>query len=733
MAESGSSAEDRPSAEDHEPKTPQAEPPSPAGNQDWQTGWNLFVQNINGAISASDVVLGISQAPAGSQTLLYGRISHAEIARVTQAYAEPPCHAEALAVLRDDRVILLTGAQGSGRRAAAITMLDTVKSASKPLVGLAPGTTLDQLAGRSFDEGVGYLIADMLDTEMAPETAEFHWDNACRKVREARAYLVVTTGTGTRIAQATSVRNFPWQRPEAPAVLRAHLGAVMVEDTVIDEVAQALSPKLSLARIVETARRLATMKADQIPDLIAGLAHDDLQEVADWLDKTDAEIPAVLEVAALAFAAGVSERRFEEELRRLKGRIADFTTEVDPEERNTREEIDLRFRQLRKLRSDHPLIDIRLVPVARTSGSIAVRHVNFTLSTYQAHLIAGLWQRLDSDFWAGIRTWLHDLAAEGQPDLMSAAATGLAYLALQAPDEVIESYLDPWTAEDANWPEQMMAVYVVWRMSAIDELATLALQIAMHWATQGTRTQRRIATYAFSGQLGIRFPVDAVRRLTHLAEQGEPLAGNAHALLFAMLADQGDAAALILRELQRRMNRRQDLPSSDRLHDNVTYLLSIRDPRSGRPAVAQFLLSNPDRAEDLAMPWARTLCLRPWRERAIIALLNTLGAVENGPRNQEGQRDPEPLARSLGIAIGGALPPDERIRLHADMLNRNDRAGHRDHSQVNGTPRSDDQAQDDEASDNAQVARDSVQSKVSRELLETFLDACVNVNQRELG
>ena len=99
-------------------------------------------------------------------------------------------------------------------------------------------------------------------------------------------------------------------------------------------------------------------------------------------------------------------------------------------------------------------------------------------------------------------------------------AIGLALLGLVAPDEVIESYLDPWTAEDASLNEQTMAVYVVWQMSILDQLASLALYIAIVWAGQGSRTQRRVATYAFSGELGARYPIEAVRRLSQLADQG---------------------------------------------------------------------------------------------------------------------------------------------------------------------------------------------------------------------
>ena len=61
--------------------------------------------------------------------------------------------------------------------------------------------------------------------------------------------------------------------------------------------------------------------------------------------------------------------------------------------------------------------------------------------------------------------------------------------------------------------------------------------------------------------------------------------------------------------------------------DTVVELLSIRDPRSGRPSIALFLIANPFLASDVAPLWARTLYMRPWRDRAIRTLVATVAAI----------------------------------------------------------------------------------------------------------
>ena len=570
------------------------------------------------------------------------------------AYAEPDGYAEASEALDDERVILLAGEAGSGRWAGAISLLAGARKPDKPLVGFSPAIAVEELAARSFDEGAGYIVSDMFDGQLAPELADFHWRDVCRKVRKSKAYLVVTIGAESRAASSDVVRKFRWQRPGAADALRAHLGAANVSDELIGEVAEAIGPGFQLSDIPVIARRIAA--AENTEDVLNGLQETDRLIVASWLDEVDAAIPAVLEVAALAFLLGVAERVFEAELSGLKARIAEFAPTTNVASRKAKAEVDLRFSQLRKHRSGHRLLTVRQVPVSWGSGSLSIRHVDFRVQNYRQHVVAELWDRLPNDFWAGMRQWLQDIVTDDRSDpnshadLLNSASIGLALLALVAPDEVLDSYLGPWTAEEASLNEQIMAVYLVWQMSMLGQLAPLALQSTILWAGQGSRTERRLATYAFSGPLGARYPLEAVKRLSQLADQGEALAARAHAQLFATLARQDSDAVVVLGEMRQRMNDPKDRPSGDLVLDTIVELLTIRDPHSGRPAVALFLVGNPSLAGQVAPLWARVLYMRPWRDRAIAAILSTLGTIEHH------YADPEDLACSLGSAIGCELP-----------------------------------------------------------------------------
>ena len=695
------------------------------GDQRERLGDNVF-QRFNGPIYAPNATFGMGGgSAAGDEQQARGRdegpVEDPVISAILRTYAKPGCYDEAEQALRDSHVVILTGEAGSGRRAGAIVMLAGVRVADKPLVRINPSITLEKLAVRSFSAGTGYLISEKFAEQVVPELAEFHWDALGQKIRKAKAYLVVTASAGSITAVPDAIRQFAWQRPDAADALRAHLGAADVADDIIHKVAEALGKDFSLASIGAIARRI--LSGEDIGQLLEDLHGGNRQTVASWLDDVDAEIPAVLEVATLAFVLGITERIFEDEVAGLRRHLADSAPEFDLRQKKA----DLKFGQLRKQRTDHKLLTVRQVPVARSSGSIAVRHVDFRVPEYRRYVIAELWNSLGREFWTGMRRWLNGIADADHhdplrhADLMNSAAIGLALLALVAPDEVIDCYLEPWTAEDSSAGQQTMAVYVVWQMSMLDQTAPLALRIAILWAGQGPPAQRMLAAIAFSGELGARYPVEATKRLSQLAVQNEPTVTLAFGRLFATLAGQGSDAAVVLRELRRLMADRKDRRSAGQLLEAVIDLLAVRDFRTGRPAAAVFLSDNAEHATDLGALWAQALYLRPWRHRAIRALVfwvaataKSGGGVRAKPQQPAESGD---LARLLGAAIGTELPEADRAPLRYEIVRWVDEERRRKERDRN--PRDD--------------GSDPLPSPEFDELLEKLLNAMVHPLPRELG
>lgn len=643
----------------------------------WERLGDNVYQGFNGPIYAPNATFGMGGgSAAGDEQQARGRdegpVEETVIATIVRTYAKPACYDEADRALRDTHVVISTGEAGSGRRAGALVMLADVRAPDRPLVRINPSITLEKLAVRSFGEGTGYLISEKFAEQVVPELAEFHWDALCQKVRKAKAYLVVTASPGSVTAVPDAIRQVAWHRPDAADALRAHLGASDVADDIIHKVAEALGMDYSLAGIGAIARRI--LSGEDIGQLLEELHGGNRQAVVAWLEEVDAEIPAVLEVAALAFVLGITERIFEDEVSGLRRQLADAAPELDLRQKKA----DLKFAQLRKQRANHKLLTVRQVPVARSSGSIAVRHVDFRVPEYRRYVIAELWNSLGREFWTGVRRWLNGIADADHldplrhTDLMNSVAIGLALLALVAPDEVIDCYIEPWTKENSSAGQQTMAVYIVWQMSMLEQMAPLALRIAILWAGQGPPTQRMLAAIAFSGELGARYPVEATKRLSQLADQKEPTVTLAFGRLFATLAGQGSDAAVVLRELKRRMTDKKDRQSVGQLLEAVIELLSARDFRTGRPATAVFLSDNAGHVADLGVLWAQALYLRPWRDRAIWTLVATVTAIakSGGGVRAKPQPPAEPgdLARSLGAAIGTELPEAERAPLRYEIV-----------------------------------------------------------------
>ncbi|HEU5392885.1 MAG TPA: hypothetical protein VFV73_44055 [Streptosporangiaceae bacterium] len=700
-----------------------------SGDRRERLGDNVY-QRFHGTIYAPNATFGMGGGPAGGDEQARGRdegpIEDTVIATIVRTYAKPACYDEAERALKDAHVVILMGAAGSGRRAGAIVMLAGVRAPDKQLVRINPSITLEKLSVRSFDAGTGYLISEKFAEPGKPGLTEFHWDALCQKVRKAKAYLVVTAGTGSITAVPDAIRQITWHRPDAADVLRAHIGASYVADDIIHKVAEALGTDYSLAGVGAIARRI--LSGEDIGQLLEELHGGTRQTVAGWLDDVDAAIPAVLEVAVLAFVLGITERLFEDELAELKTRLKDFAPELDTRSKRAKAEAEFKFRQLRKQRADHKLLTVRQAPVARSSGSIAVRHVDFRVPEYRRYVIAELWNSLGREFWTGMRRWLDSIADADDldplwhADLMNSMAIGLALLALVAPDEVIDCYLDPWTEEDSSAGQQTMAVYVVWQMSMLDQTAPLALRIAILWAGQGPPTQRMLAAIAFSGELGRRYPIEATKRLSQLADQKEPMVAVAFGQLFAALATQGRDAVVVLRELRRRMADKKDRQSADLLLEAVIELVKARDFRTGRPAAAVFLSDNAGLVADLGALWAQVLYLRPWRDRAIRALVATVTAIAksgSGVRAKpQSPTEPGDLARVLGAAIGAEVPELARAPLRIEIARWVDQERRR--------RRRDPKPRDDDGSDPSLPPE-------SDELLEKLLNAIVHPSPRELG
>ncbi|WP_335978267.1 hypothetical protein [Streptomyces sp. CA2R106] len=154
----------------------------------------------------------------GSATHTSGLLPPAELAELAEVFVADADRVDtALARLREDRVLVLSGAPYTGRRSAALMLLHTLGAA--PVRELDPKTRPTALKDELGAGARGYLICDLI-TDRDHPLRDIDLLGLREKLTEENSYLVVTVGLA---ASLSGVRPTEWEPPAPDAVLRSHL------------------------------------------------------------------------------------------------------------------------------------------------------------------------------------------------------------------------------------------------------------------------------------------------------------------------------------------------------------------------------------------------------------------------------------------------------------------------------------------------------------------------------
>ncbi|GAA0402640.1 hypothetical protein [Streptomyces luteireticuli] len=658
-----------------------ADRPQPQAPDDDATGHghhHTYVNQVfHGPLHAPQAHFGVGapasvSAPASGTRRATGRLDTEEIDAVLYAYVEPPPFAEAAAALAADTVVVLVGPPGTGKRSGAVALLKEVADSSVYVV-LSPDIDLEQLAERAFDRGVGYVLLDRMNEDAAgggtggARTADFDWRRVRDRVRGQGAHLVVTTVHEPGGTPPEAVRHVPWRAPDLGEVLRERLREDGCAGRAAEEAAGLMPGGCLVAEVAAAAGRIA--RGEEPRAVWREYGSSAAQPVRDWFaaERSPREIA---EVATLAFAMGTGRRDFEALQEALEGCLAGTLADVTPAPapaEGEAEPVPAAPGDRRRSLARNALVATE----ERAHGAPGRTVWVFAAPHYRQWVLEELWANHSSAFWDGVRDWLNALVA-GRPDggLHRSVASGLALLARTAFDEVADCYLRPWARGGAGPEGEFMADHVLGWICLDETLAPAALTLVRGWAHSGDPGLRSAAARAFSGQLGVRFPTDAVKRLWHLIHQGQgrpAVVGMAH--LFALLADGQEDAGVVLDALVHRLRKQCAAPVATRVKvmtfDTVLAVLSVDGPGTGRPAVAALVERQPGTTARIAELWAGVLRNRPVRQAALAALRDTLHALPAVGR------EPGATAGRLGGALAAALPPEERTLL-ATALGRNE-------------------------------------------------------------
>nr|BFE63947.1 hypothetical protein GCM10020063_084730 [Dactylosporangium thailandense] len=634
-----------------------------------------FYADVN-ATGAQFGVLDDGERRAGGQRKVTGKLAAAEVEAIVSTYAEPECFADTVAKLQRDRVVIIEGRPGLGRRAGAISLLRRVTR--EQIVVLSPLSSPQQLTERTYEQAKGYLVLDQV-RERVRADLEFSWSSLRQQVQAAGAFLVITNDYVGVAAGA--IARVPWACPPVADVLRAHLAGRADLEEVVTCVLATLPEDASLAKVVA----LAAMIRDEGLTVEEALRKQDEsaeRQVREWFagGPSQRELHAV---TAACFLAGTDVRTYETLLellheimaRRVEGRTA--RSELRRRDTSIFGEREARLH-------DTSLIVMSDLPWR--GGTI--QRIGFKEPAYRRYVLAVLWRTQTIHFWNAVREWLDAAVATDAGDV-TAISSGLAWLACCSVDEVQRSFLERWSKGDIGLPGQIMTAYVLWLLCHRDGLEPVALDTAVRWAQDKSPQRRWTAAVALGGELGMFFPADAVNGLWQLGSQTRDellftVSCIAMSNLFATLRDDehGDPT-IVLGLLEKKMTSfgtgdgrrpgKRPMPWNQLMHlRELTMLmtlsvLSARSFRTNRPAVAEYLYTDPDRMAQIARIWAGVLVYRPLRWEAFAALRSALHALRDISEN------PPETARAFGLALAAALPTSEREAFHDTFVRVDER------------------------------------------------------------
>lgn len=569
-----------------------------------------------------------------------GALWDAEVAATVSNYVRPSTFPEALARLRRDHLVVLAGVPGSGRRAGALALLREVTDGM--LVVLSPADTAPELAGRTYLAQHGYLVID--GHSVGSPGNDPTWTEVATRVRAAGSYLIVVTSPSRPPAIPPSAPYLAWEAPPVADVLRGHLAGCWAEDDV-DNLVAFLTGRLPagyelrwlayLARLVNAGRSPARALAD--------LADLGGRPVDQWFSQPRSS-QELAEVTVAAFLAGAPERTY----------------------RSWLAELERVLRTHRPAGHSKPSWMIGIGPSREHRATCpGTRVESVQQPRYRRLVLARIWDTSPSWFLAAVRSWI-DTAASGESRLE--IASGLALLAASNYDDVAATFLAPWSLGRLGEPGQVSAAYVLWCMCRDETTAPLALRTGIRWSMSADPKQRATAVLAFGGELGVCYPTDAARRLWWLMvrdDDARPATSAAWGRLFAVLVDRTHQAGMILTMLDTHRYWSEAVAGSGMTQltvDAVQSILTARSYRTGRPAVAELLRTEPEWLATVARLLTGVLRSGGARPAGVAALWEVLHAFAHT------STEPVPEAHALGCALATALNRAERARLQLDLI-----------------------------------------------------------------
>ncbi|WP_445526535.1 hypothetical protein [Streptomyces cyslabdanicus] len=608
------------------------------GYADLRRVHQLVSNNFYGAVDATGAAFGFGTV--SSPGLAPGTIEPEEADRALRFYVPPrPCFDEALGILREHALVVLTGQDNCGRGAGSLALLRKILGDKAGLRSLSPANALAELAAsRDLKPGQGYVILDYVG-EVRPEAVQaYEIGRLSEELGRQGSYLVITAGDTARQRLALRDHCVPWQAPD-PAELfgycRRKLPHTGLEPDIERELLARVAEQRRPADVVEAVLALSRQGAEAALDTLRDRHRERVQE---WFRKRPAA-GDLLPLAALAFLEGIPERTFEKECAALAAHVRNWEqsgeTPVAESDGSTGAPLSGAVADQSRARWRERAVGLVTTgsrPGPSRDAGRSERCLVFTSPRVRELVMAELHELYGYGLWYPLRQWLGELALLGDLDTRTEVARGVALLARHALVEVDENMLKVWS--EGLTSQRVTAALTLQFMCDVEHLAPQALNIALSWTDNSGPRRAVTAAMALTGRLGSLYRLQALNWLWLMTHRGERIAFSARRSLVLLLqtAEQDPERALFILRYVRTVIAKAPAGSQERsiALRTAVQLLEAARLETPEPVAAALLRSVPDSARHLGSLWADVLYSNN-RSRAVRALCGTLVQLRDDP------------------------------------------------------------------------------------------------------
>jgi hypothetical protein len=458
------------------------------GNVGRDVNFTFFNNQFRNPPGASEGDRGV-ESPTRS-----GRVGAAELDALRTMYVIRPVDGELQAALAADRLVLLQGRSGWGRRSAALRSLAAV---TDDRVNVLDAADLTMVRDASYAPDEGYLF-----DARAIQASHAMWSDATfdvlrSRVVDAGAYLVILLPEG---ASHDLPCRFTWSRIGDHELLA---GAGLEDVLAEEDVARLLGAG---AAVADVARLLAHVggargAGTSVEDAIDSFSGSRRAQIRDRLDAV-VERDEVVVLTCLCFLGGTSETAFD------TGQLdlLDALSRDDDEEERKRTRID-RFAPTRGLlaRCDGQQSVARR-NVARLQVDVPV--IDFQVPAHAPDYVAEFWRSRPNAFRREIVLWLRRFLPKLVSDDLVAAADRLALLADVDFLLLITEILQIWA--DGDDPYEALLAAGVLQIVAERGRGPEAVQVASQWARGPLGSSQLLAATYFFAFTAVDHPENAL-------------------------------------------------------------------------------------------------------------------------------------------------------------------------------------------------------------------------------